>query len=421
MPTSPVNNLTQDQPITGRPVGGLFACQQRPHYNRDMMTGNTLEGRIKARARELGFSMAGITQAQPSPQLGAYLRWIKGGMHGTMAYMARPDRVIRREDLSVILPAARSLVVVGMEYHNASLSAALLNDPTRGRISNYAWGVDYHDLIEPRLRALCAFISEESGRESACKAYVDTGAILERSHAAQAGLGFTGKNTMLISPRHGSFFFIGEIITTAELEPDQPGQMPSCGTCTRCLNACPTAAFSEPYVLDARRCISYLTIEYKGFIPHELRDKMGNWVYGCDICQQVCPWQRFSQPVDANSPFRPSDPDRAAPPLARLLTLDEADFRAFFAGSAIPRIKRERMLRNACVASGNSSDQSLALPLTDLLTDPSPLLRGHAAWALGRLETGFDRLQQAHRRETDPKAQHEMALALANGSSHQSG
>ncbi len=375
----------------------------------------SLSQRIKERGRELGFSMVGIAPAQPSPHLAAYLEWIRAGMHGTMAYMAREDRIQRRRDLNAILPGARSLIIAALDYYTLRLPDEIAHDPARGRISNYAWGLDYHDVMLVRLEMLAHFLRTETGKAVATRTYVDTGAILERSHAQRAGLGFIGKNTMLIHPRRGSFFFLGEIITTAPLDYDEPppSSMPGCGTCTRCLAACPTDAFPRPYVLDARLCISYLTIEHKGFIPPELRPKMGNWVYGCDVCQEVCPWQRFAHPTVWWEAFAPADWDRAAPPLARLLTLSDKVFAAQFRGSAIQRIGRARLVRNACIAAGNSGLPDLVPHLLPLLNDPSPLVRGHAAWALGRLGAGREALQIALARESDETAREEIAAALA--------
>jgi epoxyqueuosine reductase len=340
------------------------------------VTDDKLKAQLRAQAQALGFSALGVVEAVPSPTLAAYERWIAAGMHAEMGYMARPDRAARRRDLNVILPGVRSLVVVVMDYAQ-QLPAEVLNDPSRGRIASYAWGLDYHEVMRPRLKQLADWLGHSSA------VYVDTGAILERSHAQQAGLGFIGKNTMLIHPRRGSGFFIGEILTTAALEPDPPHPATMCGRCTRCLVACPTDAFPAPYVLDARRCISYHTIENKGSIPIELRSAFGNWVYGCDVCQDVCPWQRFSTPT-REAAFQCVDADRAAPPLAWLLTMTPADFAARFAGSAILRTGWERMVRNACVAAGNSGDPSLIPHLKALARHASPLIAEHAAWALSR-------------------------------------
>ncbi|MFP4322278.1 MAG: tRNA epoxyqueuosine(34) reductase QueG [Anaerolineales bacterium] len=343
---------------------------------------------VRAQARALGFNLVGIIPAEPAPTLDAYLRWIDAGMHGTMGYMAREDRQARRRDLNVILPGVRSLILVGLDYADHSVPEKLLRDPLRGRISNYAWGADYHDLMTPRLESLAAWLAERSGDAPAQRVYVDTGAILERAHAHQAGLGFVGKNTMLIHPRRGSYFFLGEILTTLAFDDyDEPARASMCGTCTRCLAACPTDAFPAPYVLDARRCISYLTIELKTAIPPELRPLLGNWVYGCDVCQQVCPFvKRFSaaHPTHEDA-FRPTDPDTAAPPLRDLLRLTPQDFNARYAGSPIQRIKHARLLRNACVAAGNSGAPELIPQLEPLAKGDDALIAAHARWALERL------------------------------------
>lgn len=341
---------------------------------------------LKSHALELGFNLVGLTRAKPSPYLDAYLRWVESGQYGTMGYMARPDRTARRRDLTQILPGARSLVVVGLDYGTVAISQDVLNDPSRGRIAAYAWGLDYHDILTPRLEVLAEWMREASGQQLSHRVYVDTGAILERSHAHQAGLGFTGKNTMLIHPRRGSTFFLGEIITDLEFDQyDRPGKATMCGNCTRCLRACPTDAFPAPHVLDARRCISYLTIEHKGEIDPSLRPLMGNWVYGCDVCQDVCPFQRFSQPT-AEAAFYPVDIDRVAPRLADLLVLDDHLFHQRYYGSPIYRIKRERLVRNACIAAGNWGDPQIVAPLRHLLDDDIPLVCESAAWALSQMK-----------------------------------
>jgi epoxyqueuosine reductase len=301
-----------------------------------------------------------------------------------MGYMARPDRVERRKDPSLILPGARSVVCVGLNYYPGTLPDGLDHDPSRGLIASYAWNLDYHDVMQPRLRELADFIRAEARGSATTRVYVDTGPILERAYAAQAGLGFIGKNTCLIAPRMGSWLFLGEILTDAELEPT-PGKADiSCGTCRRCLDACPTGALIAPHVLDARRCISYLTIELKGAIPPDLRPPMGNRIYGCDVCQQVCPWQRFAKPTQEQS-FRAREPGRAAPLLAEMVELSEAAFRQRYAGTPILRIGRSRLLRNAAVALGNWGDERATLALAKALSDPDPLVHDHAAWALKRI------------------------------------
>jgi epoxyqueuosine reductase len=367
---------------------------------------------LKQKALELGFNFAGVTRAEPSPYLEAYHRWISAGMHGSMGYMARPDRVERRRDLNVILPGVQSMVMVGMDYRPIidTPPDTMLADPSRGRIASYAWGLDYHDIMQPRLAALAAWL----GVEMAHRVYVDTGAVLERSHAMQAGLGFTGKNTMLIHPRRGSYFFLGEILTTLAFdEYDTPHPPNRCGSCTRCLVACPTNAFPKPFVLDARRCISYLTIEHKGWIDFDLRPLIGSWVYGCDVCQDVCPWQRFALPTQ-ESAFIPVDPDWIAPKLLDLLAMDENTFKGRFAGSAIVRIKRDRMVRNACIAAGNGHDEALLPTLIRLLEDASPLVRGHAAWAVRQIagEAARPMLEKTYVAEPDSEVRSELQRLL---------
>jgi epoxyqueuosine reductase len=361
----------------------------------------------------LGFSMAGVVEARPGRRLAAYRRWLANEYHGEMGYMARPDRVSRREDLEVILPGARSLLCVALDYATAAPPQDILEAPSRGRISNYAWGADYHDLMAPRLQELAAWLEREAGAEVAQKVYVDTGAVLERDHAETAGLGFTGKNTMLIGPRRGSWFFLGELLTTAVLAPDRPNYpMPGCGSCRRCLDACPTDAFPEPYVLDARRCISYLTIELKGWIPREFRPLMGNWVYGCDVCQAVCPFNRFA-PESEEPAFRAVAWDTAAPPLLDLLQMTDPEFAARFSRSPLARVKRSRLVRNACVAAGNWGSPRAVPALAKLLYDPEPIIRGHAAWALGRNggRPANQALSQAIDAEPDQRVCREMAQA----------
>ncbi len=371
---------------------------------------------IKDQAAALGFNLVGLTPAAPSPHLLAYLRWLEAGQHAEMDYMQRPDRVARRRDLRAILPGVRTLVIVGLDYHSLRLPPAALDDPGRGRIAAYAWGQDYHRLMLPRLKALADWLRAESGTATRSRAYVDTGALLERSHAQQAGLGFTGKNTMLIHPRRGSDFFLGEVLTEAEFdEYDQPQREGLCGRCTRCLGACPTQAFPAPYVLDANRCISYLTIEHRGWIERGLRGQMGNWVFGCDICQAVCPWQRFAVQT-RESAFFPIDLDRAAPPLAQLLALTPEEFESRYAGSALERAGRDQLVRNACLAAANGRQTDLAPLLTNLLADPSPLVRGHAAWALGRLlgQSAQAALEACRERESDAGARQDILQTLTD-------
>jgi epoxyqueuosine reductase len=376
---------------------------------------------VTHKAYDLGFNLVGFVPAQPARRLDAYLHWLEAGLHGRMEYLSRPDRITRRQDLNVILPGVQTILCVGLDYATPPLPPAIANDPSRGRISNYAWGPDYHEVMTPRLEKLAEWLAGQvKGTAVHSRVYVDTGAILERDHAESAGLGFTGKNTMLIHPRRGSFFFLGEILTTLSLPlspfPLHNSQLiihnsppPSCGSCHRCLDACPTNAFPQPYVLDARRCISYLTIELKEWIPVELRPLMGNWIYGCDICQEVCPFNRFAKPLPQY--LNTSISHHAAPPLLDLLTLTEDDFSQRFAHSPIKRLKRVRFLRNVCVAVGNWGSDTAVPALISLLSDPHPLVRGHAAWALHQIgnPAAQTALATALETETDTAVRRELA------------
>ncbi len=369
---------------------------------------------IKDKARELGFNLCGITPAEPSPTLRAYLRWIERGMHGAMGYLARLDRVRRRQNLREIMPGAKSLILVGLDYFARFADERTLSDPSRGRIAAYAWGLDYHKVMQLRLEQFAGWLADASGKAIQQRVYVDTGALLERSHAQQAGLGFIGKNTMLIHPRRGSSFFIGEIITSLSFaDYDEPHRETMCGTCTRCLAACPTDAFPKPYVLDARRCISYHTIENKGWIERELRPGFGNWIFGCDICMDVCPFQRFSEETDEVA-FLPFEIDRVAPLLTNILMSTDETYRAMFRRSPIERIKREQMVRNACIAAGNWRNERAIPHLIQLLYDTSALVRGHAAWALWRtMELDASKLlSDLHRRDDDERVRAEVEALL---------
>ena len=369
---------------------------------------------IKDQAGELGFNLCGVTPALPSPTLSAYMRWIERGMQGQMGYMARSDRVRRRQDLREIMPGAKSLILVGMDYYARFADEETLNDPARGRVASYAWGLDYHKVLQLRLEQFAEWLAEASGQALQQKVYVDTGALLERSHAQQAGMGFIGKNTMLIHPRRGSSFFIGEIISSLEFDDyDEPHRESMCGSCTRCLAACPTDAFPAPFVLDARRCISYHTIENKGWIDRELRLDFGNWIFGCDICQDVCPFQRFARETEEVA-FLPFDIDRVAPSLTDILMSTEESYRAMFRRTPLERIKREQMVRNACIATGNWKGERAIPHLIQLLYDASALVRGHAAWALWRtMELDSSKLlTDLYQRDDDERVRGEVAALL---------
>ena len=370
-----------------------------------------LTERVKHRALELGFDLIGIAPAGPATRAEAYARWVEAGHAGEMAYMARDPG--RRADSRLALDGARSVVVVGLSHYTIDLLDEIGRDPSRGLIARYAWGIDYHDLMMPRLRRLLAFIRGECGREIQARTYVDTGPLLERDIAEQAGLGFTGKNTCLIHPRMGSWLFLGEIAIDLELDYDRPLHGIGCGICTRCLSACPTDAFSAPYILDARRCISYLTIELKGVVPRHLRKAMGNRIFGCDDCQDVCPWpRRFARPTRETG-FYPIDVDRAAPRLLDLIGLSSQQFTQRFKGTPIMRARRRGLLRNVCVALGNWADPDTLPALAGALNDEEPLIRAHAAWAMGETKTPAVRraLESRYEVEHDPAVLDEIIAA----------
>jgi epoxyqueuosine reductase len=361
----------------------------------------SLSQRLKEKAFELGFDLIGLAPAERAPHAEAYRRWLAQGYQAGMAWLAREPQ--RRADPRLLLPGARSVVVVGLSYFVLNPPAELWDDPARGRLARYAWGLDYHDLMLPRLRLLGDFIARESGQTASQRSYVDTGPLLERDFAAQAGLGFIGKNTLLINPKIGSYLFLGEVLLDVELEYDEPApdggascrlgppgeskRIGTCGRCTRCLDICPTHAFPAPYILNSQRCISYLTIEHKGPIPAELRPLLGNWIFGCDECQEICPWvRRYRRPTQAD--FLRYEPDRAAPKLIELLALDAAAFRARFKGTPVLRAKRRGLLRNVAVALGNWGSPAALPALAQALHDPEPLIREHVAWAIERISAG---------------------------------
>jgi len=382
-----------------------------PHFHTLIPIMN-LTQRIKHKAIELGFDLIGVAPAQRALRADAYAHWVNAGHAGEMAYMTRD--VARRQNPQQVMPEARSLIAVGLSHYTIDLPDHIKHDPSRGLIARYAWGIDYHDVLTPRLRQLRDFIQNETRHKINSRVYVDTGAVLERDFAEQAGLGFTGKNTCLIHPQIGSWIFLGEILVDVELDYDEPIANIGCGTCTRCLVACPTDAFVAPYVLDARRCISYYTIELKGSIPRELRTLMGNRIFGCDDCQDVCPWpQRFAQPTHERS-FHPIDTDRAAPKLLDLIRLTPEQFKGRFNGTPLLRAKRRGLLRNVAVALGNWGDEAAVPALIDALNDAEPLVRGHAAWALGEINTSAARtaLEVRYNTESDLTVRKELQLAL---------
>ena len=367
-----------------------------------------LTEQIKRKARGMGFNPVGIAPAGPPEHWGFYLDWLARGYAGQMAYLGR--NLERRSDPQQVLPGARTVLCVGMNY-NQGTGAPPADGRPRGKVSRYARGDDYHDLMTARLKRLLEWI-QRLQPEVRGRVYVDTGPVLERDFAALAGLGWFGKHTNLIHKRRGSWFFLGEILLTIPLIYDRP-VADHCGTCTLCMDACPTEAIPQPFVLDSNRCISYLTIELKGAIPRPYREKIGDWIYGCDICQEVCPWNlKHAKPTD--EPTLKARDGLDAPDLSELLAMDQPTFSRRFRGSPIKRAKRRGILRNAAVALGNRGTAADIPALAAVLSDPEPLVRGHAAWALGRIGGPEARraLSVALGAETDADVSEEIRLAM---------
>ena len=341
-----------------------------------------LRERIEAEARALGFAAVGFARADATPRTAERLaEWLATGAHGDMIWME--ETAARRGSPAGLWPEVRSVISLGMSYAPTADPLALANEPEVGRISVYAQGADYHDTVKKALKALARWLVAEAGCE--LKVFVDTAPVMEKPLAEAAGLGWQGKHTNLVSRSDGSWLFLGAIYTTLELEETEPAHRAHCGSCSACLHACPTNAFAAPFRLDARRCISYLTIEHKGPIPLEFREAIGNRIYGCDDCLAVCPWNRFADTARRNQAFVPRA-ELVAPALADLLALDDAAFRKVFAGSPIKRIGRNRMVRNAAIAAGNSGRAALAEPLRKLVDDADPVVAEAAQWALTKLD-----------------------------------
>ena len=337
--------------------------------------------RIRDEARALGFAACGFADAREDPLRAARLeQWLGEGCHGTMEWME--TRLDHRRSPQGLWPQAQSVIALGMSYAPAADPLALDRVPDRARISVYAQGGDYHDVVKRALKALARWIVAQDP-DAGVKVFVDTAPVMEKPLGEAAGLGWQGKHTNLVSRTHGSWLFLGAIYTTLPLPADAP-HADRCGSCTACQTACPTQAFPAPYRLDARRCVSYLTIEHKGPIDHEFRAALGNRIYGCDDCLAVCPWNSFAQAAAANRAFLPRA-ELTAPRLGDLLMLDDAGFRALFSGSPIKRIGRNRFVRNCLYAAGNCGDATLFAPVQRLLNDPDPVVADAADWALDRL------------------------------------
>lgn len=339
----------------------------------------TFKNNLIAQARELGFAAVRITTPDRIGPAGDRLRaFLAEGRHGDMEWME--TTADRRSDPKVLWPDVRSIVMLGFSYAPSHDPLAVLETPSRGAVSCYAQSKDYHDIVKGRLKQLAGILASRTGED--VKVFVDTAPLMEKPLAAAAGLGWLGKHTNLVSREHGSWLFLGAILTTAALPPDPPEE-DHCGSCQRCLDICPTGAFPAPYQLDARRCIAYLTIEHKGHIEEEFRAAIGNRVFGCDDCLAVCPWNKFAATSREIQPYL--RPEAADAPLAEFLSLDDAAFRRRFAGTPVKRTGRDRFIRNALIAAGNSGDGSLMQEIEPLAADPSPLVRAMAAWAAWRL------------------------------------
>ena len=332
-----------------------------------------LKSELVDRARGVGFDLCRISQAEAPKHSEKFERWIAAGAHGEMQYLERG--VAKRADLQMVLPGVRSVVSLALNYWQGEDA-----NEFPGKIARYAWGDDYHGLIEKKLEALDAFLVARGGTQ---KCYVDTGPILERDHAARAGVGWHGKSTMLINRELGTWFFLAEILTTLDLPVDEEAR-DHCGSCSRCIDACPTGAITAPRELDARRCISYLTIELKGSIPVELRPLIGDRIYGCDACLDACPWNRFAK-ASREATFGARPDTRMQ--LRDYLALDEVQFRALFRDSPIKRTKRRGFLRNVCVALGNVGTSADLPALEKAALDSEPLIVEHARWAIERIES----------------------------------
>ena len=365
---------------------------------------------IHARANKLGFELVGITPAAQSETIARYRRWIENGYAGKMDYLEK--HLPLKVDVRQLLAEAKSVISLAMNYYTLDPPKALAEDPARGQISRYAWGDDYHDIIRQRLSELVDFIKKTAETELKTRVCVDTAPIIEREYAQKAGIGWIGKNTNLIHWRSGSWYFLAELLINIDLESDIAPLRGSCGTCTRCIEACPTDAIIEPNLLDSRLCISYLTIELKESIPKALRPKIGNLIFGCDICQEVCPWNSKAVPTDEPA-FQPRD-GNLTPKLLSLIGMTQQEFSRRFKASPIKRTKRRGFLRNILVAIGNWGEPRAVPALKDALADGEPLVRSHAAWALGKIggDTAKQILQTRLTVETEQEVITEIQDAL---------
>ncbi|MGH7884480.1 MAG: tRNA epoxyqueuosine(34) reductase QueG [Thermodesulfobacteriota bacterium] len=353
---------------------------------------------IKNYAYELGFDLVGISPPDPYPDNQYYREWVEKGFAGEMNYLKQ--NISKREDPNNVLSNIKSLITCAINYNTNRPYSIEVDKTKKGWVARYAWGEDYHNVLEPMLRKLKNYIETLLEEKINTKAYVDTGPILEKVFAKNSGIGWIGKNTCLINQKIGSWLFLGEILTDVELEFDGKAA-DRCGTCTKCIDACPTGAITEPYVLDSRNCISYLTIELKGKIPESMREGIENNIFGCDICQDVCPWNR-NAPISELLDFQPRD-KIYNPDLKNLLNLDGEDFRTLFKNSPIKRSKRKGFLRNVLVAAANSKESCFSFEISKLLNDEEPLVRAHAVWALWKIEGSdcLNKLYDLYKTETN--------------------
>jgi epoxyqueuosine reductase len=362
---------------------------------------------IKEKAAAEGFAACGIAPAILAPETAGRLKqWLANGMHGDMIWME--SRSDERADPQTLWPEVRSVIMLGMSYAPGHDPMALAQTSERARISIYAQGRDYHDVVKGALKRVAGWLAHETGAD--VKVFVDTAPVMERALAAAAGIGWQGKHTNIVSRSEGSWLFLGAIYTTAELETGAP-EKDRCGSCSACQDICPTHAFPSPYTLDARRCISYLTIEHKGAIPLELRAGISNHIYGCDDCLSVCPWNKFAQSAATIKAFRPRA-ELVAPSIGDLLTLDDAAFRALFSGSPVKRTGRNRFIRNVLIAAGNSRDNQHLCAVIRLLDDGDSAVRGAAIWALAQIDTEQFLQQKADRKahENDEEVRQEWSI-----------
>ena len=378
----------------------------------------TIEQMLKAEAERLGFFISGITSPDAPTSFPVYSNWVERGHHAGMEYLATQRALSARADPLTLLPECQSILVLGMPYAHPDIfpsSGDQSDSPTTGKIAAYAWGKDYHDIITPRTETLVTWLQGQLGMEEfPWKSYTDTGPLLERDLAMRAGLGWIGRNSNLIHPKIGSHFFLAEILLPVTLKLDQPFDKDHCGSCHRCVQACPTGCILPNRTIDASRCISYLTIENKSEIPADLRPQLGNRVFGCDVCQSVCPWNRKSTGIVIDPSFHPGDINPHLD-LHTVFDLSPQEFNQHYRGSPLKRTKRRGLLRNCAVVLGNTPNIA-NLPVLEkvILSEFEPLVRGHAAWALGNIQDikALRALKSAHISEKDPDVLTEINNAL---------